>query len=132
MSKFLFSREINLSCASIAVVAGLVAASPAAAQGAGPAAATAEDDGPAPIIVTANKRGNETVQNTPSSIGVITAEQLASKNIVNFDDITRNVAGLNVINEGPGLNTIMIRGLVGAGESTVGLYYDNLPTSGSG
>lgn len=33
---------------------------------------------------------------------------------------------------GPGQNTLMIRGLVGAGESTVGLYYDNMPTAGTG
>lgn len=112
------------SAASVSILCG---AAPAYAQD-----AAADDDGQAPIIVTASKRGNETVQNTPSSIGVLTSEQLESKNIINFDDITRNVAGLNVINEGPGLNTIMIRGLVGAGESTVGLYYDNLPTSGSG
>ncbi len=47
-------------------------------------------------------------------------------------DITRNVAGLNVIDTGPGQKTFMVRGLVGAGESTVGLYYDDMPTSGSG
>ena len=126
MSAFLKSRTIWAASAATAAI--LCGAAPAYAQD----ASTADDNAQAPIIVTASKRGNETVQNTPSSIGVLTADQLESKNVVNFDDITRNVAGLNVINEGPGLNTIMIRGLVGAGESTVGLYYDNLPTSGSG
>ena len=84
------------------------------------------------VVVTANKRGNQTLQDVGSSIGVIGAAELEKRGVTEFIDITRNVAGLNVIDTGPGQKVFMVRGLVGAGESTVGLYYDDMPTSGSG
>lgn len=84
------------------------------------------------VVITANKRGAESVQDVGTSIGVLGEEALAQRDITQIIDITRNVAGLNVVDQGPGQKTFMIRGLIGAGESTVGLYYDNLPTNGSG
>lgn len=83
------------------------------------------------VVVTANYRG-ERLQSVGSSIGVLGAEDLASRNITEFMDIARNMPGLNVIDAGPGQKKIFIRGLTGAGESTVGLYYDGMPTTGSG
>lgn len=59
------------------------------------------------------------------------AAKLVQRGVTEFMDISRNVPGLNVIDIGPLRKTIFIRGLVGAGESTVGLYYDGMPTSGS-
>lgn len=99
----------------------------------GSLALAAEDDAGQldEIVVTANYRG-EALQSVGSSIGVIGAADLEKRNITEFIDISRNVPGLNVIDTGPGQKTIFIRGLVGAGESTVGLYYDGMPTTGSG
>ncbi|MFO1502421.1 MAG: TonB-dependent receptor [Steroidobacteraceae bacterium] len=83
------------------------------------------------IVVTSNYRGEE-LQKVGASIGVLRAEELENRGVTEFIDISRNVPGLNVIDAGPGQKTVFIRGLVGAGESTVGLYYDGMPTTGSG
>ena len=83
------------------------------------------------VVVTANYR-HESLQSVGASIGVLGTGELENRGVVDFMDISRNVPGLNVIDNGPGQKTIFIRGLVGAGESTVGLYYDGMPTSGSG
>lgn len=84
------------------------------------------------IVITANYRGEQSLQSVGASIGVLGAADLVQRDVTEFMDISRNVPGLNVIDNGPGQKTIFIRGLVGAGESTVGLYYDGMPTSGSG
>lgn len=117
--------KFGASCAALAVAMVSV---PAFSQTAAPAEAESDYTD---IIVTANKR-EQRLQDTPTSIGVISSEALASRQVTDVQEITRNVAGLNVVNAGPGQNTLMIRGLVGAGESTVGLYYDNMPTAGMG
>lgn len=117
--------KFSASCAALAIAMVSV---PAFSQTA--AADEAESDY-TDIIVTANKR-EQRLQDTPTSIGVISSEALAARQVTDVQEITRNVAGLNVVNAGPGQNTLMIRGLVGAGESTVGLYYDNMPTAGMG
>jgi iron complex outermembrane receptor protein len=123
-------RHIGMSAASVIAIIAAFATQPALAQAAPKDEAAADQI--SDIVVTASKRGNQTLQTVPSSIGVLTSEALAKRDVGDFVDITRNVAGLNVVNEGPGQNTILIRGLVGAGEPTVGLYYDNLVSIGSG
>lgn len=115
----------SASIAAISIAAALAATPVLAAEG-GDAYQVEE------LVITANKRGAESVQDVGTSIGVLSEQALAQRDIKEFIDITRNVAGLNVVDQGPGQKTFMIRGLIGAGESTVGLYYDNLPTNGSG
>ncbi|WP_374578838.1 TonB-dependent receptor plug domain-containing protein, partial [Phenylobacterium sp.] len=112
----------SASIAAISIAAALAAGPVLAAES---AAYQVEE-----VVITANKRGAESVQDVGTSIGVLSGEALAQRDIKEFIDITRNVAGLNVVDQGPGQKTFMIRGLIGAGESTVGLYYDNLPTNG--
>jgi len=116
------ARIAAVAAIGISAIAGQAAAQSAASS----------DEQIQEVVVTANKRGEQSLQRVATSIGVLTGEALAKRDVVQFVDVTRNIAGLNIINQGPGQNTIMIRGLVGAGESTVGLYYDNLPTTGSG
>ncbi len=120
-------RELKnkLLASGASVLAAFMMSGAAHAQAAEDGASTTD------IIVTANKR-EQRLQETPTSIGVISGNDLVQRQVTDVQEITRNVAGLNVINQGPGQNTLMIRGLVGAGESTVGLYYDNLPTAGTG
>ncbi|WP_286773485.1 TonB-dependent receptor plug domain-containing protein, partial [Sphingomonas sp. 66-10] len=130
--------KVNVAMAAPSVVmAAILGAVPmqalaAPAAEADQAAVASADNGGIPdVIVTANKR-EQKLQDTPTSIGVITSDDLVKRQITDIEQVTRNIAGLNVINAGPGQNTLMIRGLVGAGESTVGLYYDNMPTAGTG
>ncbi|MGC4029044.1 MAG: TonB-dependent receptor [Steroidobacteraceae bacterium] len=111
----------------LAILGAIAHSGMALAQQAADAGATQLDE----VVVTANYRG-EKLQSVGASIGVLGSAELEKRDITEFMDISRNVPGLNVIDAGPGQKTIFIRGLVGAGESTVGLYYDGMPTTGSG
>ena len=83
------------------------------------------------IIVTATKRASR-VQDVPFSINAQTQEDIQRANAVTLEDISRNVAGLSVLNQGPGQSQVSIRG-VSAGEvvrdqagtkEQVGVYLD--------
>lgn len=84
------------------------------------------------VIVNGTKRGEQNLQSVGASIAVLTAAELEKRRVTEFIDIARNIPGVSVVEGGPGQKSIMIRGITGAGESTVGLYYDNMLTSGSG
>jgi outer membrane receptor protein involved in Fe transport len=127
----------------LATTAAFVLAMPAAAQTAGDAqaqGATATVADPAPdadetslgdIIVTATKRAS-TVQDVPFSINAQTQEDIQRANAGTIEDISRNVAGLQVQNLGPGQSQVSVRG-VSAGQivrdqpgvkEQVGVYLD--------
>jgi outer membrane receptor protein involved in Fe transport len=129
--------------ALLATTASLAFALPAAAQTAGEAQAqgtTATVADPAPdqderslgeIIVTATKRAS-TVQDVPFSINAQTQEDIQRANASTIEDISRNVAGLQVQNLGPGQSQVSVRG-VSAGQivrdqpgvkEQVGVYLD--------
>jgi len=84
------------------------------------------------IIVSASKRGNTNLQDVPASIIAFDTDTLNKMGVEEFVDFSRSVPGLDVIDTGPGQKQYLIRGLSGPGESTVGVYYDNIPMSGSG
>jgi iron complex outermembrane receptor protein len=126
-----------------ATTAAFVFAMPAAAQTAGEAQAQASTStvaDPAPdadetslgdIIVTATKRAS-TVQDVPFSINAQTQEDIQRANAGTIEDISRNVAGLQVQNLGPGQSQVSVRG-VSAGQivrdqpgvkEQVGVYLD--------
>jgi iron complex outermembrane receptor protein len=83
------------------------------------------------IIVTATKRASR-VQDVPFSINAQTQADIQRANAQTIEDISRNVAGLTVQNQGPGQSQVSIRG-VSAGEivrdqpgvkEQVGVYLD--------
>lgn len=80
--------------------------------------ASAED-----ILVTANKFGGRTVQETATSITVLTAEKLEAANIQEFEDYVRFVPGVVFQDLGPGEKTIITRGLVSTGAATTAVYF---------
>lgn len=93
-------------------------------------AATAQQD-EQDIIVTATKR-DENLQDIPFSINAQTEQDIQRLNAGTIEDLSRNVAGLNVQNLGPGQSQISIRG-VSAGQiirdqpgvkEQVGVYLD--------
>lgn len=127
----------------LATTASLALAVPAAAQTTGESqaqAATSTASDPAPdederglgdIIVTATKRAS-TVQDVPFSINAQTQEDIQRANASTIEDISRNVAGLQVQNLGPGQSQVSVRG-VSAGQivrdqpgvkEQVGVYLD--------
>jgi iron complex outermembrane receptor protein len=80
------------------------------------------------VIVTANKRA-EDVQAVPTSISVLSGNQLQEQHIESFDDISRAVPGVSFSTfNGVGSENISIRGISsGVGAATVGLYLDETP-----
>ncbi len=98
-----------------------------------PLLAQDDDDGSLDeIVVYSSKRGIVNLQDIPTSIGILTAEDMARMGTLNFDDISRAIVGLDVVNQGPGNNTVVIRGIHAEGESGATVVWDNMPTSGAG
>ncbi len=102
---------------SLILVSGAVSAQPTAIE---------------EVLVTATKTGEASAQNLSSSIKAITQDTLERMGVQEFTDFSRSVPGLNVIDLGPGQKTYLMRGITGPGESTVGVYVDNIPMIGSG
>ncbi len=83
------------------------------------------DDNPVEeIVVTASKRGAQRLQDVPSSIRALTADDLERANIQNFEDWVRLVPGVTFKDLGPGEKTIVTRGLVSTGAATTAVYFD--------
>jgi iron complex outermembrane receptor protein len=104
---------------------GALATSTASAQESG--SASIEE-----IVVTASKRGATSAQDLAMSISALGGETLEAMGAVEFTDFSRSIAGLDVIDVGPGQKRYIVRGLNLPGESTVGLYYDNITMTGTG
>ncbi|HLL31103.1 MAG TPA: TonB-dependent receptor [Allosphingosinicella sp.] len=129
-----FGKAVFLAGASFA--ACIAAASPAhaqteAEQEAQAANETAEETGDSTIYVTATKR-ETTLLEVPFSINAQTEEDIQRLGAGTIEDLSRNVAGLNVQNLGPGQSQVSIRG-VSAGQiirdqpgvkEQVGVYLD--------
>lgn len=90
--------------------------------------AMAQDDGE--IVVTALKRDTR-LQDTPLAISAVTGDSLTKAGSTSFTDLTNNTPSLRIVDSGPGNRRVILRGIVGAGEPTVGMYYDESPVSGS-
>ncbi|MEA3052206.1 MAG: iron complex outerrane recepter protein [Sphingomonadales bacterium] len=123
-------KAVFLAGASFA--ACLAAASPAYAQTeAEDSAAAANEENGETIVVTATKR-ETTLLEVPFSINAQTERDIERLGAGNIEDLSRNVAGLNVQNLGPGQSQVSIRG-VSAGQiirdqpgvkEQVGVYLD--------
>ena len=76
------------------------------------------------IIVTATKRGSLSVQEIPTSIKAFTGQTLEDLGITNVDDLTFQTPSLSFIDNGPGEQRLVVRGIQSAGQPQVGLYFD--------
>ena len=105
-----------------------------------PAAAASSPPTPQPVqleqvVITASKRGKQTLQEVPISITAFTADQLEQRNIVNFMDYGTSVPNLGFGATGNGAlasRSVSIRG-VGGGRNTAttGFYLDETPVPDS-
>ena len=64
----------------------------------------ASSSGPAveEVHVTASRRGDESVMNTPMSVTAVSDQDLAKANVTDFQDLQKVDPALNVTNFGPG------------------------------
>ncbi|MEX0735280.1 MAG: TonB-dependent receptor [Steroidobacteraceae bacterium] len=103
----------------------LLALSPAQAQ---------QPAGLEEIVVTAQKRGEESLQDVPMSIQAIGSEQLEELNITKFDDYVKFLPSVSYQSFGPGFALVYMRGVSSGGDGnhsgplpSVGVYLDEQP-----
>jgi len=89
-----------------------------------------ESEGIDEIVVTALKR-ETSLQDTAMAISAISGDELQKLGAVGIEDFTKTVPGLELMNRGPSERRPIVRGINGPGEAQVGLYYDEIPFSGS-
>ncbi len=94
-------RPVAWLAAGVSLVA---LATPLAAQTAAP---PKTDD----IIVTANRAGEQSLQTVALAIAVVNPQQLARAGTLSLSDLQHSVSSLNIVEAGPGINKIEIRGL---------------------
>jgi outer membrane receptor protein involved in Fe transport len=82
------------------------------------------------IVITATKR-ESTVQDTPISVTAISAADIASKGLTDFNSLAQTVPGIAMRTAGPGQTEFEMRGLSSAGGNTsvVGFYLDETALS---
>ena len=86
------------------------------------------------VVVTATRR-TETVMDVPFSVNVQEETDIQRLNTFNLETLSRNIAGLNIQNLGPGQSVVNIRG-ISSGQivrdqpgvkEQVGVYLDDVP-----
>ena len=82
------------------------------------------------IVVTATKRGANSIQDIPFAVQALDGQQLAQSGAIGFDDFFRQIPGLAVFDQGPGDKRYIIRGVNSVGAGTVGLYLDEVIITG--
>lgn len=83
------------------------------------------------IVVSATRRGDTNIQDTPIAITALTGDALADMGAHDFEDFFRTVPGISFTNKGVGEQQYIIRGVSGVGAGTVGLYFDDIAVTGS-
>jgi iron complex outermembrane recepter protein len=78
------------------------------------------------VVVTAFRRDTE-LQKTPVSVAAISGATLSQKGALDFIDFAASVPGFTILDSGPAQRRPVIRGIQGAGEGEVGIYYDEFP-----
>ena len=126
-----FVTGILVSVSSIATTTALHAqtadSTPAAPQAETPQAAGNDSE----IVVTALKR-QTSIQQTPLAISAVSSETLARQNITDSQSLGRVTPGLQINENSNGGSRVIIRNLYATGEPLVGIYYDDVPLSGTG
>ena len=129
---------LSVSLAAMSPALAQTAPDPAEAGATAASQAPGTDVRPAPvgpsedtgeIVVTALRR-ESTVQSTPLAITALGEGALANLGATTIADVIRQVPGLQLTESDSGRTRVSIRGIQGAGESTVGLYYGDTPLTG--
>jgi outer membrane receptor protein involved in Fe transport len=122
---------------SVAVAAALASTLGGVAwadQQSGPSATTAPaattSDELATVVVTATKR-RTLAQDTPISMTVVTASDIANRGVTDFNTLSQGIPGLAMRTSGPNQTEYEMRGLNSSGGNTsmVGVYLDEIALS---
>ena len=114
----------QLALASTALGA-LLAATPALAEAEAAAAEAADDSGIVDIVVTAARRRDESAQDVPVALSVVSAASLERRGDYSLGQIQQQVPSLQVFSFNPRNTNVNIRGL----GSNVALTNDGLETA---
>lgn len=126
------NRQKRIVCLLLCSAPYVMLSTPCASAQSTPAPASSVlDQSAGEIIVTANKRGGQSLILIPQSIQALTGDSLAKAGNQQFIDIAAKIPGLLVQDLGPGDKKYVIRGLNSVGDSTTGVYYDEAVISGS-
>ncbi|KRB85501.1 hypothetical protein ASE00_01510 [Sphingomonas sp. Root710] len=97
---------------------------------------TEDSGGLGDIVVTANKRGAESLQKVPASISAVSSDTLQRTGAQSVQDYAQAMPGLAVFDTGPNQKKVRIRGVSGSSESepqeTVGVYLDDVSLTSPG
>ena len=122
---------VSLLATSAALHAQAAPQEPQPGEPAPAAADTSSGPGGADIVVTALKRATS-IQQTPLSISAVNSETLSKQNITDSNSLGRIAPSLVINENANGGSRIIIRNLYATGEPLVGVYYDEVPLSGTG
>ena len=87
------------------------------------------------VVVTAQKRGNENLQDVAMSAAVISSELIDIKQLVGMGDYLQTIPSVALQDTGPGRSTMNIRGITAdpfLSPATVGVYVNETPVTGLG
>ena len=118
-----------LACVTMSTLGALWSVAARCQVTAGTGEASSATDG-APdlqeVVVTALRRDTQ-LQKTPVSVAALSGDALAQTGARDFIDFAASVPGFTILDDGPGERRPVIRGIEGAGEGEVGIYYDEFP-----
>src|SRR6185437_15315719 len=107
-------------------VAGAAAGADSGDKGDTAGVATLEE-----VIVTAGKRGEASVQDIASNVSAVGEEYLKEVGATDAYAFARK-ANIQLSDQGNNSNAFVIRGIRGVGTSIVGVYFDEILSSGYG
>ena len=83
------------------------------------------------VIVSAQRRGPENLQNVPMSVSVISSETIDKSGLLQMDDFLRALPSTNFLERGAGRNNVIIRGIAADPQfdDTVGVYIGETPVT---
>ncbi|MCZ6912909.1 MAG: TonB-dependent receptor plug domain-containing protein, partial [Proteobacteria bacterium] len=82
------------------------------------------------IVVTAQKRGVQSIQEIPMSISALSGDRLIDMGATSFMDYAAVVPGIQFQDLGPGDKEYIIRGANSSGGSTAAVYFDEAIITG--
>ena len=87
------------------------------------------------VVVTAQKR-SQSIQDTAMSITALSTDTIDRRNLVGMNDYLSSLPGVTALDQGPGFNSVVIRGLAVSPQYETGtingVYFGEIPISGLG